>query len=150
MLRKRALADLALTVLTVWVLFIGTWVVVTGVASLFAVVSVGGLTASGVLAIVRYLKSESVSPFRAAKGRITAVPGTRLLALVDFLLSPKTVENIFRPLVADWRLEFFEALRQGRRAKARWISMRYRYSFVMAMSISRLVSFLRELRSAIK
>jgi hypothetical protein len=50
---------------------------------------------------------------------IARAPGTRLLALVDFVCSPKTVEQTFRPLVADWRYEYFEALKQNRKWKAR-------------------------------
>jgi hypothetical protein len=78
---------------------------------------------------------------------ISRPPGASLLALVDFLFSPKTVELTFKPLVADWRSEYCKALCQGRTLKARWISVRYRYSFLMAMSLSKLIALLRELRS---
>jgi hypothetical protein len=81
---------------------------------------------------------------------ISKAPGINLLALVDFLFSPKTVEQTFKPLVADWRTEYFEALKQGRTKKARWISMRYRYSFIMAMSLSKVFSLLKQIRSVSK
>src|ERR1044072_760418 len=53
---------------------------------------------------------------------LVKAPGTKLLTLVDFLFSPKTVERTFKPLIADWRYEYFEALNQGRKYKAHWIS----------------------------
>jgi hypothetical protein len=82
--------------------------------------------------------------------RVKEAPGTNLLAMVDFLFSSRTVEQTFKPLVADWRLEYFDALNRGRAWKARWITARYLYSFIMAMSLSRLLSILKELRSVIK
>jgi hypothetical protein len=70
--------------------------------------------------------------------------------IADFLFSPATVENTFRPLVADWRYEYFEALKQGRKYKVRWISFRYYCHFIMAMSLSKVFSLLKEFRSISK
>jgi hypothetical protein len=70
-------------------------------------------------------------------------PGTIALKLVDFLCNPKTVEKTFKPLVADWRCEYFEALTANRRLKARWISVRYVWYFVLALGISRVLSVVR-------
>lgn len=92
----------------------------------------------------------NISKSKRSKYIIGKPPGTNLLALVDFLFSPKTVEQTFRPIVSDWRYEYYEALKQGHKYKARWISMRYRYSFIMAMSLSKIFSFLKQLRSLSK
>jgi hypothetical protein len=81
---------------------------------------------------------------------ITNVPGTKLLALVEFFFSPRTVEQTFKPIVSDWHYEYFEALTVGRKWKARWISTRYRCAFVWAMSLSRVLSVWKQLRSASK
>jgi len=79
------------------------------------------------------------------RSNITKAPGTRLLGLVDFLFSPKTVEQTFKPIVADWRHEYFEAKKQERKWKARWISTRYRFSFIMAMGLSKVFSLFKQL-----
>ena len=84
------------------------------------------------------------------KSVIRKAPGTNLLAIVDFLFRTTTVEETFKPLVADWRYEYFEALKQGRKWKARWISTHYRYSFIIAMSLSKVFSMLKQLRSVSK
>jgi hypothetical protein len=84
------------------------------------------------------------------KTRLSKPPGTHLLALVDFLFSPKTVELTFKPLVADWRNEYFEALRQGRTLKAHWISVRYRVRFacvfVMSSGLSNVFSVFKQIK----
>lgn len=84
------------------------------------------------------------------KSLISCPPGAILLAIVDFLFSHRYVEHTFKSLVADWRYEYFEALKQGRTYKAHWISARYRYRFIMAMSLSRIFSLLKQLRSVSK
>jgi hypothetical protein len=77
--------------------------------------------------------------------RIDPAPGSRHLLIVDFLFSPKDMEQIFKPIVADWRTEYFEALNQKRTWKARWVSVRYSYSFVASMGLRRIFSFIRSL-----
>lgn len=68
--------------------------------------------------------------------RIANAPGARYLAVVDFLYSPRTVEETFKPIIADWRFEYFNALSQKRRIKARWISIRYYYRLAVVMGLS--------------
>ena len=85
-----------------------------------------------------------------SKSRIHNAPGSYLLALVDFLFSPKIIEQTFKPLVADWQHEYFEALKQNRKWKARWISVRYRCAFVWAMSLSKAFSLWKQIKSASK
>jgi hypothetical protein len=91
------------------------------------------------------------SPYRPPKvyaKRIARPPGATLLYIVDFLYKAKIVEETFKPIVADWRTEYFEALKQGRRLKASWISVRYRFSFIFAMGMSKLFSFFKSFISA--
>lgn len=72
---------------------------------------------------------------------IGRAPGTAFHSVVDFLYSPKIVRETFEPIIADWRVEYFEALSQKRVWKARWINVRYTHSFLMAMGLSKLFSF---------
>jgi hypothetical protein len=83
-------------------------------------------------------------------GMVKRAPGTRLLQIVDFLCSPTTVEQVFEPLVADWQKEYFDALHKGRRLKARWISVRYYWSTIQALGLSKVFSLLRSFTSAKK
>lgn len=82
--------------------------------------------------------------------RIRNVPGTKLLLIVDFFYSPKAVEETFKPTIADWHAEYFEALKQEKFLKARWISVRYTYRFVLAMGLSQVFSIIKSFRSVIK
>lgn len=83
-----------------------------------------------------------------SSARIKRAPGSILISLVELLYSPKTVEHTFKPIVADWRVEYFGALQQGRIWKARWISIRYIYNFALAMGLSKLFSFVKGFTSA--
>jgi hypothetical protein len=80
---------------------------------------------------------------------IIEAPGTKLLALVDFLFRPATVELTFKPLISDWRAEHCEAWYQGRTKKARWIMIRYRFifacTFIKAMGLSKVFSLFKQL-----
>jgi hypothetical protein len=82
--------------------------------------------------------------------KIKPAPGTKLLSFVEFFYSPETVEEVFKRIIADWRIEYFEALKQNRTIKARWISVRYRYSFVVAMGVSKVYSLFRSIISVRK
>ena len=69
--------------------------------------------------------------------RLRKPPGGNLLRIVDFLFSKRTLSLTFTPLVTDWRIEYFEALQEGRVWKARWISFRYYWAFAKACGLSR-------------
>lgn len=74
---------------------------------------------------------------------ISTAPGSKLLSIVEFLFSPQTVECTFKPIIADWRMEYFDALKLEKRWKARWISVRYICRFIIAMGLSKVLSFIR-------
>jgi hypothetical protein len=92
--------------------------------------------------------SELIIQVRSRTPLVKRAPGSIYLLIVDFLYSPKAVEGIFKPIIADWRTEYFDALKQGRTTKARWISIRYSFRFVSAMGLSQAYAFIRILRSA--
>lgn len=76
---------------------------------------------------------------------ISKAPGGRLLAVVEYLYSPKTVEEVFEQIVADWRTEYFDALKEGKHGKAAWVKARYVFRFIMAMGLSRALSVIRSM-----
>jgi ribosomal protein L37E len=89
---------------------------------------------------------EDISPslcrlFKSYRQKVRKAPGSTILCIADFLYSPATVEKIFKQEVADWRLEYFEALKSDRHWKARWISCRHYWAIAKAVSLDRLVSF---------
>jgi cell division protein FtsB len=102
----------------------------------------------GSLAIVFSLASGSsklLTRARIRSTRINRAPGSNYLWIVDFFFSPRVVEETFKPIVADWRTEYFEALNQKRVWKARWVSVRYNYSFIASIGLSKIFSFVRSL-----
>ena len=64
------------------------------------------------------LRASSEDPTKSAS-RVSRPPGTLVLNVADFLVSPKTYERIYVEMVAEMQLEYFAALQQGRRWKAR-------------------------------
>ncbi len=86
----------------------------------------------------------------ARRSKIKSAPASKLLSVVEFFYSPKTVEEVFKPIIADWRIEYFEALKQNRPIKARWISVRYKYHFGMTMGVSKVYSLFQSILSARK
>jgi hypothetical protein len=90
---------------------------------------------------IAVITSGLLSRARQESSIVERAPGATLHSVVDFLYSQKTVKETFEPIIADWRFEYFEALSQKRIWKARWICVRYTYSFVMAMGLSKIFSF---------
>jgi hypothetical protein len=78
--------------------------------------------------------------------KVHKAPGYRLLAFVRFFYSSNVVTRVFEPLVADWQMEYCEALSQGRTVKARWISIRYSWQSVLAMGLLRVFYFISRVR----
>ena len=101
---------------------------------------------NGMLAAVRLSK---IIAELQSRSKIDSAPGSRILSIVEFFYSPKTVEEVFKPIIADWRIEYFEALKHNRTIKARWISLRYKYDFAKAMGVSKVYSLFRGILSAL-
>lgn len=104
------------------------------------------LTLMSLAAIYELIKDK----LKRANPHVYKAPGTKCLSFVEFLCSPKTVEKIFRPLIADWQYEIFEALKAKRIWKARWISLRYRWAFLMALGPSRLWAVVEKVAGIVK
>ena len=101
----------------------------------------------GLIASLRYWYRETF-PRRYAKPaptRLCRPPGNWLLNTVSFFYSPVTLENIFEPLIADWRLEYYEALAAKRTLKAKWICVRYYWAFSKAMGLQKLLSVIHRI-----
>ena len=74
------------------------------------------------------------------KRLIVVPPGGKLLRLSEILFSPKTVTLTFRPLIADWQYEYFEALKAKRPGwQLRLISIRYAWHYAKACGLSKIV-----------
>jgi hypothetical protein len=71
--------------------------------------------------------------------RVKKSPGAWLFAVAQVLYNHTDVEQVFRPLLADWHAEYFVSLKEGKLWKARWISARYYLSFSQAIGSPRLV-----------
>jgi len=70
---------------------------------------------------------------RVASRRTVRRPvGSSLRGLAEFLVSKKSFEQIYEPLVSDMRLEYCEALAANRWWKARWVWVRGNWSFLTA------------------
>lgn len=110
--------------------------------ALFAVLII---PSTGDIIITRVIPNLLLILTKGANPSVKKAPGQVLLSIVDFFFSPTTVENVFKPIVADWRVEYFDALRDGKRWKAQWIRVRYSLRFVMAMGLSKVLSLIRGL-----
>lgn len=126
------MAGACLAILYVLRSYILSTVIVAGAI----LIAVGLTTLAYKLVTSRLAAEKKKSP--VAKSKIRKAPGANLLSLVEFFYSQKTVEEVFKPIIADWRTEYFDALEQGRTFKARWICVRYRYSFIAAIGLSKI------------
>jgi hypothetical protein len=82
---------------------------------------------------------------KSRRKQVKLPPGHTLLRVLDFFFSPKTVALTFKPLLGDWHLEYFEALKEKRNLKARWISVRYYWAFAKACGLSKIPKALENL-----
>lgn len=58
-------------------------------------------------------------------GRLTVTPpGLRLDGAARWVYSPRTYSNVLQPVLADLQAQYFEALREGRPHKAKWVCIR--------------------------
>lgn len=81
------------------------------------------------------------------KRMVVRPPGAGMLRLADLLVSRRTYERVFEPLVNDLRLEYFEALSQQRPWKARLIAARYWIAFVWNFFAGPLLAAIEKIRS---
>jgi len=73
---------------------------------------------------VAKLISKILGDHRSVRVRIRRAPGAALISVALWLIPKKDVERILGQAIADMREEYFEALAEGRRWKARWIRVR--------------------------
>jgi hypothetical protein len=76
--------------------------------------------------------------------RIFRPPGLPLWRVAKFLCTNKTYDSIFSPLLADFHHEYFEALKAGRKWKARWLLVLYCGAFFKSAGLNVSMRFLRE------
>ena len=68
----------------------------------------------------------------ASRRKVRRPAGSSLRSIAEFVVSKKSYEQIYDPLISDLRLEYYEALAANRRWKARWVRARGCGSFLTA------------------
>jgi serine/threonine protein kinase len=88
-------------------------------------------------------KLYAVRPTQGALS-ILSPPGRKLLSIAEVFFSPKMVTVTFKPLIADWQSEYFEALNKKR---GKWhlamISIRYYWYYAKACGLSTVAKFFK-------
>lgn len=77
--------------------------------------------------------------------RLSRPPGSFLLSVSDFFCSKKTREEVAEQVIADMRIEYNEALSERRTIKARWIRLRYCWSFCYAVGLHRVLKVIADI-----
>lgn len=77
-----------------------------------------------------------------------AGPGGWMFAIADFFCTRGKMEGVVKPLLADLRCEYTEAVREGRTWKARWIRVSYVWHFFNALGPASLWDLVRRLVDA--
>lgn len=77
--------------------------------------------------------TQSIAERIIARQRILPAPGARLLRIATLLYSGKTVEEVFKQAVGDWREDYFDAVSSGDKTRARIVNIRGRYTFLKMM-----------------
>lgn len=75
-------------------------------------------------------------------------PGIHMARLAKWVFPRKMYEQIYEPQIADMRLEYYEALREGAEWKAKWIRAYYMIAFAKTIVASipvRLIKVVLEL-----
>ena len=70
---------------------------------------------------------------RKFETNISSSPSIMLNTITKFCFSIKNNKEVFKPIIADWQDEYFEALFKKEIWKERWINVRYTYAFLAAM-----------------
>ncbi len=65
--------------------------------------------------------------------KLSLPPGTTILRISRFIYTQKTFNRIFEPTIADMREEYFEAIQNEEKLKAKWINIRGHLIFVQTM-----------------
>jgi hypothetical protein len=78
------------------------------------------------------------------KRRVKRPPGFRLLHFVEFFYSRKAIEEVFKPILADWQFEYYECLKENCLWQARWTTFRWTIRFILAMGLTQAIAFLRD------
>jgi hypothetical protein len=93
---------------------------------------------------LNFVEIESIGNAQDARKKVILPPGSRLWNLADFFCTKKTYDSVFCPLLADFQYEYFEALKDGREWKARWLRVLYFGAFFKSAGLNVAMRFLRE------
>jgi hypothetical protein len=71
--------------------------------------------------------------------RIVRPPGSGLLSFADFFCSPRTLDRVLQPILADMQHDYFQALSENRKGKAEWARFRGSVCFWKALGLYTIV-----------
>lgn len=75
-----------------------------------------------------------------AAEKIVRPPGYRELGLISFFVSPQKIENVYEPIIADWNVEYYEALSKSKPViRVFFIRVRYMYALISALGLDAIV-----------
>jgi hypothetical protein len=72
-------------------------------------------------------------------------PGSILLRIAQLLLPPRTVNQIIKQDIADWRAEHRDAIRDNDWLRALCVNWRYRYGILRSLGLDRIRSLIKTL-----
>jgi hypothetical protein len=82
-----------------------------------------------------------------APKRIERAPGFRLVGLLKFFCRKSTAERLIDPMHAEFLMEYYTALQEGRQLKATWVSGQMHCCLVKAVLSDRIVELLGSIMS---
>lgn len=124
---KNIIINLAATIAISAVYFLGA---PSTIVTIFICIITPILLIFIIIYIIFYIEANNI--IRNIK-MITTPPGSKIISVIKFIYSRKTIERIFTPILSDWLEEYFKALHEKAHWKARWINMRYRLTFLGTM-----------------
>lgn len=83
----------------------------------------------------RRINTEILESYKQLYVEANCNVGSKCLRLAEFVYSKKICNEIFLPLIGDWRKEFMDASKKGEVFEAIFISVRNYYSFACTMII---------------
>lgn len=72
-------------------------------------------------------------------------PGSALHDAAEFLLSKKILERIVQPAISEFQKEYFDALAEHRKVKAKWIRIRGAITLFKTLGLFSLANLLKEI-----
>lgn len=63
-------------------------------------------------------------------------PGALMLRIAEVLCTSKRLEDVYKPIIADYQHEYFEALKSGNRPRILFVKVRHYWGFLKATGLA--------------